>query len=170
MFQFLHLVGIERYRPYSSDKCPVLDCEEIVGQIIPPQLEIPFHSFERAYCVLNWYLDNGLWLVSGDNEGGWIEWLVEGNVVGAGVCMFRKWVGHGIGFLWRNRDGFIVYEVLDCMAEAKAIVGWMAHVLMVGAVGIGIMGSGKFLWEWSRRKWFKDITFDQLFKHCGERC
>ena len=163
-------MGIECHRPYSSDKGPLLNCEEIIDQIVPSQLEFPFYCFECTNGVFSWYLDNRFWLVSRDNEGSWVEWRVNGDVVGARIRVFGKRVRHGIGFSSRHGEGFVVYEVLDCMAKAKAVVSWMADVLMVSTVGIGIVGGGKFLREWSRRKWLEDIIFDQFFEHCGERC
>lgn len=84
--------------------------------------------------------------------------------------MFWQWVGDGVRLLWWHWDGFVVNKVLYGVSESEAIIGKVAYILVVGAVGIRVVASGYFLGKWSWVEGFEVIAFNQFFQHRGERC
>jgi len=80
-------------------------------------------------------------------------------VVGQGI-------GNGVRFLFGNRDGPIVNQVLDYMLEMDTIVGVMARHLVVGTVDIRIMVCGEFF-GWIKR--LDGIFLEEFLVDSGKR-
>ena len=81
---------------------------------------------------------------------------IVGSLIRRGV-QFRQW----------SRDGSVVNEILNLVAEAMTLIGSMTRHLMEGTEGVRIVVGWELLRQRSWREWFEKTGFMELSIHLG---